>query len=137
VTTVEGLSQYCRNIVRPYKLHDDFVYITCGYGIYVVRHEQKRATILQTSKVAGLIEFVNKKHAQEHKNLVLSEENQGWTLSTVDCKDADIRFDGITRVIALGVRKLLIVLEKGAIFVMNLIFDQAEIDVAEAQFTQV
>jgi hypothetical protein len=38
-------------------------------------------------------------------------------------------------VIALAPRKLLIVLEKGQTYLMNLLFDQAEIDVAEAQFT--
>jgi hypothetical protein len=100
----------------------------------VVRPEQKRATMIQTSKVAGLIEYVNKKHTQEHKNLVLSEDNNGWTLSTVDCKEADLRFDGIARLIAIAPRKLLIVLEKGQAYVMTLLFDQAEIDVAEAHF---
>ena len=80
---------------------------------------------------------MNKKHTQEHKNLVINEENQGWTLSSVDCKESDIRFDGITRVVALSPRKLLLLLEKGSTLVMNLLFDQAEIDVAEAQFTPV
>ena len=72
VSTLDGgLSQYCRSIIRPHTTlshhqqkaqQDDFVYVTCGYGVYVVRPEQKRATLIQTSKVAGLIEFVNKRH---------------------------------------------------------------------------
>jgi len=57
--------------------------------------------------------------------------------NSIDCREADVRFDGITRVVALDSRKLLVILEKGAFIVISLIFDQAEIDVADAIFTNV
>ena len=38
----------------------DFVYLTCGYGFYVIRPEQKRFSFFQTSYVAELIDLVNK-----------------------------------------------------------------------------
>lgn len=57
--------------------------------------------------------------------------------NNINCKDADIRFDGITRVLALDSRKLLVILEKGQIVEISLIFDQAEIDVADAIFTPI
>jgi len=91
---------------------------------------------VHTSKVAGLIDYVNSGHKQDHKNVVLNEDCP-WTRSVVDCKEADVRFDGIARSIAVEPRKLLIVLEKGLILMMNLLFDQAELDVADALFTVV
>ena len=57
--------------------------------------------------------------------------------NVIDCKEADVRFDGITRVIAISSRKMLIILENGNMLVMTLIFDQAEIDVADAIFTKI
>lgn len=57
--------------------------------------------------------------------------------NTINCKDADLRFDGITRVVALDSRKLLVILEKGQMVEISLIFDQAEIDVADAIFTPI
>jgi hypothetical protein len=55
----------------------------------------------------------------------------------IDCREADVRFDGITRVTAISSRKLLIILENGNMQIMTLIFDQAEIDVADALFTKI
>ena len=57
--------------------------------------------------------------------------------TNINCKDADLRFDGITRVVALDSRKLLVILEKGQMVEISLIFDQAEIDVADAIFTHI
>jgi hypothetical protein len=43
--------------------------------------------------------------------------------NNINCKDADLRFDGITRVVALDSRKLLVILEKGQMVEISLIFD--------------
>ena len=52
-------------------------------------------------------------------------------------KQLELKFDGCTRTVALPGRKLLIMTEKGLVYMMHLIFDQAEIDVDDVLFTQV
>ncbi len=80
---------------------------------------------------------MNKEQKQgELKQLVVYDESMK-VQNNINCKDADLRFDGITRVVALDSRKLLVMLEKGQIVEITIIFDQAEIDVADAIFTPV
>lgn len=96
VLTIEGLSPYSRQIIA--NPNEDFIYVTCGYGLYVIRPEMKRFSFIQTQQVAGLIEYVNKQHRQPMKNFEPVDEEM-TVKNIVDCKEADIRFDGITRVI--------------------------------------
>ena len=85
--------------------------------------------------MSNLIDNVNTNHHNPEKNVVPSENNS--VRNVIDCKSAEIRFDGCTRIEPLPNRRLIIFTEKGPIYIMSLIFDQAEIDVADAIFTQI
>lgn len=100
---------------KPDILIVDFVYITCGHGIYVLRPEQKRFSYIQTSGVAKLIDYVNAEHKNPEKNFIPLDETM-TVRNVIDCRYSEIRFDGITRVVAISSRKLLIILEKGQMY---------------------
>lgn len=68
------------------------------------------------------------------KTMTPSEGNTS-VKNILDARAVELKFDGCTRVKALSGRRLLIMTEKGLIYIMHLIFDQAEIDVADALFT--
>ena len=55
---------------------------------------------------------MNKKHKQPEKNI--KEKDSMFVKNVIDCKSVDVKFDGITRVVAIGERKLLVMTEKGA-----------------------
>jgi len=70
------------------------------------------------------------------KTLIPSEGNTS-VKHNIDAKSIDLKFDGCTRLKGLTGRRLLIVTEKGLVYIMHLIFDQAEIDVVDVLFTKV
>jgi hypothetical protein len=103
----------------------------------VIRPDQKKFSFIQTTSVDEMIEKANKKHKQPEKNLLFNKGEDLTIDNFVDCRSQELRFDGPSRLIAIGTKKLLIMTERGQTFIVDVIFDQAEIDVAEAIFTPV
>ena len=100
--TFHGISQYVRSIIRPlqgcndgkyselYSVTVDFVYLTCGHGIYVIRPDQKQSTFIQTTSVDEMIEASNKKHKQPDKNMTFAPKSEGEEVlvikNFIDCR---------------------------------------------------
>jgi hypothetical protein len=70
---------------KSLSLNLDFVYITCGHGIYVLRPEQKRFSYIQTSGVAKLIDYVNAEHKNPEKNFIPLDETM-TVRNVIDCR---------------------------------------------------
>lgn len=70
-----------------------------------------------------MIEKANKKHKQPEKNLTFVSGEDLVVENFVDCKNVEIRLDGATRVVSIGSKRMLIMTERGKVYVMDLIFD--------------
>lgn len=70
-----------------------------------------------------MIEKANKKHKQPEKNLTFVAGEDLVVENFVDCKNVEIRLDGATRVVSISSKRMLIMTERGKVYVMELIFD--------------
>ena len=118
--TIHGFSQYTRSIIRPLQGSDDgkyslticldFVFVTAGHGFYVIR--QDKSSFVQTTSLSKLIDDANAKHKQPEKNVVFPP-GELVVSSVIDCMKEEVRFDGVTRAMSIGNRKLLVMTERG------------------------
>ncbi|CDW71891.1 UNKNOWN [Stylonychia lemnae] len=131
--TVDFISYYARNIIKA-SPKDDFCYITSNCGLYIIRQEKQRFSYIQTTGMATYLEGLN--NPPTEKTMVPSESLTS-VKHVIDAKKIELKFDGCTRFKGLTGRRLLIMTEKGAVYIMHLIFDQAEIDVDDVLFTKV
>ena len=111
----------------------DFVYVLSSCGIYVIRPEKKKFSHIQTTGMNTYLESLN--HPPQPQKIIVPKDPNMAVKNVIDCKSNEIKFEGAVRLHSLPGRRLLILNEKGQVMMMNLIFDQAEIDVTDAIFT--
>jgi hypothetical protein len=130
---IESLPFYCKKIVLSASIHDDYCYIVTPYSIIMVFLENNRITEIQTSTLAKAL----KDNFSEDRKKMLYPMTTGTERSVKDYTDLEMKLDGPCRLIALpGYRlhhRLLVCMGSG--FTMITIrLDQAEIDIADANF---
>ena len=120
------MSFYARQIIPAASPTDDYVYVLTPFSIYLIRMEKNRVTEIQTSSIVKAI--ADHFSTDPYKKLT-TEKPEGRDVP-LDYTTNELKLDGPCRVVSMPGHKVLVCSEKGEFTMIQLKFDQADIDVA-------
>ena len=132
IVTIKALPFYADRILTSASSADDYCYLITPYSICLVRLESNQVTEIFTSTL-GLT--IKQKFQLDQKKMFYPEETKGTERTELDIyASQELKLDGTSRLMSLTNHRILLLTESGDFIMIQIRFDQAEIDVAEAIF---